>query len=126
VLRRFGRRAVLSTALLAVGGTMPLLAALPAPAVVLLAAVASGAGALVVEVGTETVLQEQLPDEVFARAYGFAFPASIGGIALGALFAAPLIAALGVTGALAAVGGVVACYAVWLRGSRVSVPLPVQ
>jgi hypothetical protein len=94
---------------------MPLLAVLPWFALTLLVAVANGAGSLVVEVCTETALQEQLPDEVFGRAYGFAFPASIGGIAAGSLLAAPLTAMLGLPGALAAVGAVVAGYALWLH-----------
>jgi len=104
--------------------TLPSMAVLPSPAVVLLAAIASGVGSLVVEMGVETVLQEQLPDEVFARAYGFAFPASIGGIALGALLAAPLSALLGVGGALTVIGTLVAGYAAWLYGSRRTVLVP--
>jgi len=123
-LRRLDRRRVLSLALLIVGVTLPSMAVLPSPAVVLLAAIASGVGSLVVEVGVETVLQEQLPDEVFARAYGFAFPASIGGIALGALLAAPLSALLGVGGALTVIGTLVAGYAAWLYGSRRTVLVP--
>jgi MFS family permease len=114
-MRRLGRRSALSLALLVVAGSLPLMALLSAPAVVLLAALASGAGSLLVEVGAETALQEQLPDDVFARAYGFAFPASIAGIALGAVIAAPLIGLLGVTGGLSAVGALVAAYAAWLR-----------
>ena len=124
VLRRFSRRAVLSLALIVVAVALPLMAALPAPVAVLLAALAAGAGSLLVEVGTETALQEQLPDEVFARAYGFAFPASIGGIALGALVFAPLAALLGLTGALALAGALVTGYALWLHGARThTVPL---
>lgn len=114
-MRRFGRRSALSLALLVVAGSLPLLALLSESAVVLLAALASGAGSLLVEVGAETALQEQLPDDVFARAYGFAFPASIAGIALGAVIAAPLIGLLGVAGGLSAVGALVAAYAAWLR-----------
>jgi MFS family permease len=117
-LRHLDRRQVLSLALLTVGVALPSMAVLPSPAVVLLAALASGAGSLVVEVGVETVLQEQLPDEAFARAYGFAFPASIGGIAFGALLAAPLSELLGVGGALTLIGSFVAGYAAWLYGSR--------
>lgn len=123
-LRRLDRRRVLSLALLTVGVALPPMAVLPSPAVVLLAALASGAGSLVVEVGVETVLQEQLPDEVFARAYGFAFPASIGGIAFGALLAAPLSGLLGVPGALTAVGALVAGYAAWLYASPRTLLVP--
>jgi MFS family permease len=123
-LRHLDRRQVLSLALLTVGVTLPSMAVLPSPAVVLLAALASGAGSLVVEVAVETVLQEQLPNEVFARAYGFAFPASISGIAFGALLAAPLSALLGLGGALSLVGTLVAGYAAWLYGGRRSFLAP--
>ena len=94
------------------------MAVVPSPAVVLLAALAAGAGSLVVEVGVETVLQEQLPDEVFARAYGFAFSASIAGIALGALLAAPLSGVVGLGGTLTVIGALVAAYGTWLYGTR--------
>lgn len=125
-LRRLDRRRVLSLALLSVGASLPPMAVLPSPAVVLLAALAAGAGSLVVEVGVETVLQEQLPDDVFARAYGFAFPASIGGIAFGALLAAPLSGLLGVGGALTVIGALVSCYAAWfyVSGRTSLIPVP--
>lgn len=114
VLRLLGAQHAPALALLLVGICLPLLAIVPSYPVVLFAAAACGAGSLVVEVGAETVLQEQLPDEVFARAYGFAFPASIGGIALGSLIAAPLVMALGIGGGFAAVGVLVCGYALWL------------
>jgi predicted MFS family arabinose efflux permease len=117
-LRALGSQHAPALALLTVGVCLPLLAIVPSYPVVLLAAAACGAGSLLVEVGAETVLQEQLPDEVFARAYGFAFPASIGGIALGSLVAAPLVMALGITGAFAAVGVLVCGYALWLGIAR--------
>jgi MFS family permease len=113
-LRAFGGQHAPALALLTVGICLPLLAIVPSYPVVLLAAAACGAGSLVVEVGAETVLQEQLPDDVFARAYGFAFPASIGGIALGSLVAAPLVMAVGIGGTFAAVGALVCGYALWL------------
>jgi hypothetical protein len=40
-----------------------------------------------VEVYSETALQAELPEEVFGRAYGFAFPASVAGIVVGSLIA---------------------------------------
>lgn len=116
--RRFGRRPMIATALAAVAITMPLLAVLPSLVLVLAVAAVNGAGSMVVEVSAETVLQEELPDEVFARAYGVAFPASIGGIALGSAIVAPLTAALGLTGALTVVGVLLAAYAVWVRTGR--------
>jgi len=117
LVRRVGRPVVISAALLAVALSLPLMAILPAVAVVALAALATGAGSLAVEVLAETTLQEQLPDDVFARAYGFAFPVSIGGIAAGSLVAAPLVSWLGLTGGLTVVGAAVAGYALWLRGA---------
>jgi predicted MFS family arabinose efflux permease len=113
-LRALGAQHAPALALLTVGICLPLLAIVPSYPVVLVAAAAGGAGSLVVEVGAETALQEQLTDEVFARAYGFAFPASIGGIALGSLAAAPLVMAFGDGGALASVGALVCGYALWL------------
>jgi MFS family permease len=116
--RRFGRRPIIATALAAVAITMPLLAVLPSLPLVLAAAALNGAGSLIVEICAETVLQEELPDEVFARAYGVAFPMSIGGIALGSAIVAPLTAFVGLTGALSIVGVVLAVYAVRVRTAR--------
>lgn len=116
--RRFGRRPMIASALAAVAITMPLLAVLPSLVLVLAVAAINGAGSMVVEVGAETVLQEELPDEVFARAYGFAFPVSIGGIALGSAIVAPLTALVGLTGALSIVGMLLAVYAVRVRTGR--------
>jgi hypothetical protein len=80
-----------------------------AGAVVLAAAV--GAGSIMVEVTTDTALARSLDDVVLARAYGLAFPASIGGIVVGSLIASPLVGLLGMTGALVAVGAIAAGYA---------------
>jgi len=110
--RRIGRGAAQSVALGTVAVSLPLLALVPSAPGVLLVAAGNGAGALAVEVCTETALAEQLPDEVFARAYGFAFPASIAGIALGSVLAGPLTTALGLPGALLLVAGVLAGYLV--------------
>jgi predicted MFS family arabinose efflux permease len=86
-----------------------------APAAILLAGF-TGAGALCVEIMTETGLQRMLDDEVFGRAYGLALPASIGGIAVGSLIAPVLVSAFGETAALLACGAVVTFYcAVLLR-----------
>jgi MFS family permease len=80
-----------------------------APAALLLAA-CTGAGALCVEIMTETGLQRMLADEVFGRAYGLALPASIGGIAAGALTAPVLAGAFGGTAAMVICGGTVVAY----------------
>jgi MFS family permease len=118
LLRVAGRRRVLTGALLAVAVSLPLTAIAPLFGTVALLVLVNGAGSLVVEVCTETVLQEDLPDEVFARAYGFAFPVSIGGIALGSVIAAPLVAVLGLAGAMTIIGAGIAGYALWAFGAR--------
>jgi hypothetical protein len=53
------------------------------------------AGAILVEVMTETGLQRLLPADVFGRAYGLAIPASIGGIVVGSLIAPVLVSTAG-------------------------------
>jgi hypothetical protein len=63
-----------------------------------------GAGSIVVEVATDTALQTSLHPAVLARAYGIAFPAAVAGIVVGSLVAAPLVALVGVGGALITVG----------------------
>ena len=45
-----------------------------------------------------------LPEDVFARAYGFAYPAALAGIVAGSLVAAPLAALFGLRGAFVALG----------------------
>jgi hypothetical protein len=74
--------------------------------------VVAGGGCIMVEVLTETTLQRSLDDAVFARAYGIALPASLGGIVVGALTAGVLLSALGLSGAIVGVGIAVAAYAV--------------
>ena len=56
----------------------------------------------------DTGLQRMLAPDVFARAYGFAFPAAIAGIVAGSLIAAPLAALFGVRGAFVALGALTA------------------
>ena len=74
----------------------------------------SGAGCIVVEVLVETSLQRSLAPDVFARAYGFAYPAAIAGIVAGSLIAAPLVALFGVRGAFVALGALTAVYTLTL------------
>jgi MFS family permease len=76
--------------------------------------VISGAGFIVVEVLVETSLQRTLAPDVFARAYGFAFPMAIAGIVAGSLIAAPLVALFGVRGAFVALGALTAAYTLTL------------
>jgi hypothetical protein len=63
---------------------------------------------------TETALQRDLDEQVFARAYGIALPAAIAGIVGGSLVAAPLVMVVGLTGALVATGVLTASYAAFL------------
>jgi MFS family permease len=96
--------------LLAVAVPSSLLAVTPWLAGAVFLAVVIGAGSVMVEVVVDTALARSLDEAVLARAYGLAFPASIGGIVVGSLIAAPLVALVGLSGALAAVGGLVAVY----------------
>jgi MFS family permease len=88
--------------------------------------VVSGAGCIVVEVMADTGLQRVLPEDVFARAYGIAYPAALAGIVAGSLIAAPLVGLFGVRGAFVALGVLVAVYALSLlrRPEPVAVPVP--
>jgi hypothetical protein len=71
----------------------------------------SGSGAVLVEVLCETALQRELDEEVFARAYGIALPMTIGGIVVGSLVAVPLVALVGLTGAIIGTGVLAGGYA---------------
>jgi len=118
-LGRFSRVSrIVAVALLAAGAPLALLASVPSLALALALCALNGAGSIVVEVFAETALQQQLDEAVFGRAYGFAFPASIGGIAVGSLLAAPLANALGLPGALLVLAGGVCVYAVVLLTAR--------
>jgi predicted MFS family arabinose efflux permease len=103
--------AVLLIAAAVAVGVLPLTSSLIAA---LLLALVMGAASTLVEVLTETALQRSLDDAVFGRAYGFAFPASIGGIVLGAAVAAPLITWCGLSAAMLLVATFVTAYAVGL------------
>jgi MFS family permease len=87
-----------------------------------------GAGSIVAEVLSETALPRLVDDEVLARAYGFVLPAALSGIVAGSLVAGPLVALLGLTGALVATGfAVLALSALVLRRPlAVVAPIPVS
>jgi MFS family permease len=104
-------RAVLVGALLVLAVPSALMAVTPWLAGLLLWAVISGSGAVLVEVLCETALQRELDEEVFARAYGIALPMTIGGIVVGSLVAAPLVALVGLTGAIVGTGVLAGGYA---------------
>ncbi|HWE09685.1 MAG TPA: MFS transporter [Solirubrobacteraceae bacterium] len=105
------RRSTLTVALLLVAVPLPLLAVTTSVVVAILLGIVAGAGALVVEVVADTRLQSTLDQTRLGCAYGFAFAASVGGIAVGALVAPVLVALGGVTGALIAIGAAVAALA---------------
>jgi hypothetical protein len=105
---------VLAAALCVVGLPMPLLAVVRLPAAAIALVAATGMGAVLVEILTDTGLQRTLDEDVFGRAYGLALPASLAGIVVGSLVAPLLVGALGGTGALVAVGFAVLAYALIL------------
>jgi len=118
-VRSFRSRTVLAAALGAVGLPMMMLGVTRWAAAALVLVALTGAGAILVEILTETSLQQALPAEMFGRAYGLALPASIGGIAAGALIAPLLTSSFGGTGALVACGAAVVAYGVMcLRAPR--------
>jgi MFS family permease len=101
--------ALLALPVAALGMAESLWVALPLAAV-------GGTGAVVAEVLSETALPRVLDDAVLARAYGLMLPLALSGIVAGSLIAGPLVAVLGVTGALVATGaGVLALAALLLR-----------
>ena len=103
--------AVLVGALLMVAAAMALLGVSTSLPVAMALAAVGGSGAVVVEVLAETRMQRLLDEAVLARAYGLALPAALAGIVAGALVAAPLASALGLTAAFIATGAAVALYA---------------
>jgi MFS family permease len=114
-VQRWGHtRYVLAAALCVVGLPMPLLAVVRLPAAAIALVAATGMGAVLVEILTDTGLQRTLDEDVFGRAYGLALPASLAGIVVGSLVAPLLVGALGGTGALVAVGFAVLAYALIL------------
>jgi MFS family permease len=104
-------RVVLAGTLLLVAGPTTLMAFTPWLPGLLGWALLAGAGAALVEVLCETVLQRGLDEDVFARAYGVALPVSLGGIVAGSLVAAPLVLLVGLTGAMVSTGLLAAGYA---------------
>ncbi|MCW2539433.1 MAG: transporter [Frankiales bacterium] len=115
--------ATTAIALIAVAASSPLLGLVSGLAATVTVAAVGGAGSMLIEVLTETSLQRTLPEAVYARAYGFAFPASIGGIVVGALVAAPLISRCGLNTTLGGVGVIVALYAGFLLLSPIKLSI---
>ncbi len=103
-------RHALIASMLAVGAPLPLLAVTGWLPVALVLAGVFGAGTFTAEVVGDTCLQRSLDPAVFARAYGLALPAFLGGIAAGALIAPLTITLVGVTGTLIMIGAAVIAY----------------
>jgi MFS family permease len=120
-------RAVLVGALALVGACTALLANPFGIGGALALGVVSGAGCIIVEVLADTGLQRTLPEDVFARAYGIAYPAALAGIVAGSLVAAPLVALFGLRGAFVVLGALAAVYALTLvrRPEPAAAPVPV-
>ena len=102
--RRLGtaaeKRTTLAAALFLVGGPLPFLAFTHSVFVAVALGLVAGMGAVISEVVADTRLQQTLDEAHLGTAYGFAFSASIGGIAVGALIAPLLVSIAGVSGAL--------------------------
>jgi MFS family permease len=114
-----GRRSTLAAALAMIALPLPILALTTSVAVAIAVGMIGGAGALIVEVVADTRLQQTLDESRLGCAYGFAFAASVGGIALGALVAPVLISLAGVGGALGLLAAAVLTLAavIALRGA---------
>jgi MFS family permease len=111
-------RRTLAVALGTVGVGVALLGVAPGIAAALVLAMLLGAGMVVAEILSETALPNLLGDEVLARAYGLLLPAAVAGIVSGSLLAGPLVALLGLVGALAATGMLVLLAGALLLGPR--------
>jgi MFS family permease len=119
VMRLPHQRAVLLAALAAVGLPMLVLPLVSWAVLAIVLAASTGAGAILVEILTETSLQRSLPADVFGRAYGLALPAAVAGIVLGSLIAPVLVATVGGPGATLISGAAVLAYGLLLlRGGR--------
>jgi MFS family permease len=119
VMRLPHQRAVLLAALAAVGLPMLVLPLVSWAVLAIVLAASTGAGAILVEILTETSLQRSLPADVFGRAYGLALPAAVAGIVLGSLIAPVLVSTVGGTGAMLTSGAAVVGYGLLLlRGGR--------
>lgn len=95
-----GRRFTLAAALVMVALPLPVLAITTSAVAAIAVGVVGGAGALIVEVVVDTRLQQTLEPSRLGCAYGFAFAASVGGIAFGGLIAPALVSFAGLSGAL--------------------------
>ncbi|HEY2521592.1 MAG TPA: MFS transporter [Streptosporangiaceae bacterium] len=127
VMRLRHQRTILIAALAAVGLPMLVLPLVSWAVLAVVLAASTGAGAILVEILTETSLQRSLPADVFGRAYGLALPAAVAGIVLGSLLAPVLVATVGGSGAMIISGAAVVGYGVLLLrvGNRTQAELAV-
>jgi predicted MFS family arabinose efflux permease len=118
-------RPVLAVALTLVGLAVAALGVVHAVWPALALGLVAGTGAVVAEVLSETALPRLLDEDVLGRAYGFMLPAALSGIVAGSLVGGPLVALLGLTGALVATGAAVLALAAVLLYRPLAVPVPV-
>jgi MFS family permease len=118
-------RATLAVALVLVGLPVAALGLVSSLWAALALALVGGSGGVVAEVLSETALPRLVDADVLGRAYALAVPASLGGIVAGSLVAGPLVALLGLTGAMAAAGVAVLGLAALLLRRPLNVALPV-
>jgi MFS family permease len=128
-----GRRSTLAAALVLMAAPLPVLALTTSVVLAIAAGVAGGVGALIVEVVADTRLQRTLEESRLGCAYGFAFAASLGGIAIGSLVAPVLVSLAGLSAALCIVGGLVLALAaaialrsVGSRATREAAPIAAE
>jgi MFS family permease len=118
-------RPTLIAALLLVATMLVIVGSVPNLFEALAASLLLGGGMVVGEALSDTALPRMLDDDVLARACGLAFPASLGGIVLGSLLAAPLISLLGTAGLFTASGvAVLVVCGLLTRGPLVAAAVP--
>lgn len=105
-LLRAGRLAAgLATGCIAIGAPLVVLGVLATPAVAGVALLVLGVGYALVEIAGETLLQRLASDAVLARVFGVLESTYMAATGIGAAIAPILAHVLGITGAVAAVGG---------------------
>jgi MFS family permease len=109
------------------GGALATLGGHPTLAGALVLLGVLGVGYAFVEVAETTLLQRLLPDEVLGRAFGAAEALYIGATGVGALVAPAVISALGIRGALTALGTALTALALalWPLLGRFAAAVPV-
>lgn len=112
-LLRSGRLAAgLASGCIAIGAPLVVLGAVATPAAAALSLLVLGVGYALVEIAGETLLQRLASDEVLARVFGVLESTYMAATGIGAALAPVLAHLLGITGAVAAVGGAMLLVAV--------------